>query len=150
VGVVESMEPLLLPPYFGGLLCKSQGTLRWWTLLCGLRCMDLITQRHSSTNQQQEAGNCSFPLQTFFLDCKIGGGFKYVPHPTKTCSSDFWVLISCNELGILFVMPQQTFWLLMFSSCVIYMLVIPSLSWNQSFYVAIIGIFGYVNNVVNT
>ncbi len=60
------MEPLFLPPYFGGLLCKSQGTLRWWTLLCGLRCMDLITQRHSSTNQQQEAGKLSMPTSNIF------------------------------------------------------------------------------------
>jgi hypothetical protein len=35
-------------------------------------------------------------------------------------------------------------------SCVIYMLVIPSLTWNPSFYVAIMGIFGYANNVVTT
>jgi hypothetical protein len=31
-----------------------------------------------------------------------------------------------------------------------YSLAIPSLSWNPSFYVAIMGIFGYANNVVTT
>jgi len=101
------------------------------------------------TNNKRGA-NCPCPLQIFSLDCKIGGGFKYVSHPKKTCLSNFRVLISCNELGILFAMPQQTFWLFMFSSCVIYMLVIPSLSWNPSFYVAIMGIFGYANNAVST
>ncbi len=46
----KSMEPLLLPPYFGGPLCKSRGTLKQWTLLCGLRCITLITQWHSFAN----------------------------------------------------------------------------------------------------
>jgi hypothetical protein len=30
------------------------------------------------------------------------------------------------------------------------MLAIPSLNWNPSFYVAIMGIFGFTNNVVST
>jgi hypothetical protein len=60
------MEPSLLPPYFGGPLCKSRRTLRRWTLLCGLICMTLVNQWHSFVNQWQEEGELSMPTWNIF------------------------------------------------------------------------------------
>jgi hypothetical protein len=83
------MEPLLFPPYFGNPLCKSRGTLRRWTLLCGLRCTALIIQWHSFTNQQQEAGKLSMPTSNIFSWLQNWRWFQVRSPSCKTLSDQF-------------------------------------------------------------
>jgi hypothetical protein len=150
------MEPSLLPPYFGGPLCKSRGTLRRWTLLCGLICTALVTQWHSYVNQQQEVGEwwekgeLSMPTSNICSWLQNWRWFYVCSPSCKNLSEQFSIVhfmqrikhSFCNAITNLLIV--YVFELCNLHACN------SILELESSFYVVIMGIFGFTNNVVST
>jgi hypothetical protein len=92
------MEPSLLPPYFGNPLLQIPRDIEAMDIALWIKMhgpSNSITFIYKPTTRGRQIVHAHLKHS---LDCKIGSGFKYVPHLAKPCPINFQVFISCNGI----------------------------------------------------